>query len=140
MSAVYDKLGIRFEYPENWKLDEQDALDGAPAVTVYSPQGAFWSVTLHESSAQPRQLIDAALAAMRQVYSELDVEEVVEEMQGRESVGYDMNFYCLDFTNTSCVRSWRALDTTYLVLYQAEDREFARIEAVFQAMTASLSR
>ena len=31
MPAVFDKLGIRFLYPENWTLDEQEAFE--PATT-----------------------------------------------------------------------------------------------------------
>ena len=28
MPAIFDKLGIQFLYPENWTLDEQEAMDG----------------------------------------------------------------------------------------------------------------
>ena len=39
MAAIFDKLGIRFQYPENWTLDESEALAGDQAVTVFSPGG-----------------------------------------------------------------------------------------------------
>ena len=46
MPAVYDKLGIRFNYPENWRLDESEALEGAATVTVYTTLGKEMKVVL----------------------------------------------------------------------------------------------
>ena len=39
MPATYDKMGIRFLYPENWTLDEEDAVQGCKSVSVNSPKG-----------------------------------------------------------------------------------------------------
>ena len=59
-------------------------------------------------------------------------------MAGEELVGYDLNFYCLDLTNTAQIRAFRRNEKIYLVLFQAEDREYEHIEPVFRAMTRSL--
>src|SRR5687767_4732077 len=96
MTAIYEKLGIRFRYPGNWTLDESDALEGQNSVCVYSPGGAFWSITLHPPDIDPQTLVDAALNAMRQEYQDLDAQAVRETVAGRELIGCDMNFYCLD--------------------------------------------
>jgi hypothetical protein len=138
MPAVFAKLGIRFLYPDNWELDEKEALAGNPSVTVYSPGGAFWSIDVHPADVNRQELTEAALAAMRQEYDELDAEAVREEAAGRELVGYDLNFYCLDLTNSALIRAVRAGPATYLILCQAEDREFAQLEPVFRAITASV--
>jgi hypothetical protein len=138
MAAIFDKLGIRFLYPENWQLDESEALAGNQLVSVYSPGGSFWSVMIHPPSTAPATLAAAALKAMRQQYDELDSEEVRETVGGHDLVGYDMNFYCLDLTNTARVRSYRTPDAAYVVFCQADDREFAEIEEVFRAITMSL--
>ena len=138
MPALFNKLGIYFQYPENWSLDQQDALSGERSVTVYSPGGAFWSVAIHPLEDDPGRLASSAVQAMRQVYSELDSEEAWDDVAGREIHGYDLNFYCLDLTNTALVRSFRGDDATYVILCQAEDREFAEIEPVFRAMTTSM--
>lgn len=138
MPAVYDKMGIRFQYPENWTLEEEDALSGSGAVSVYSPGGAFWSIAIHPRFESPQRLIDAALKAMREEYEGLESEEVQEEVAGHEMLGYDLHFICLDLTNTSRIRCCHTDDATYLLFCQAEDREFESIEAVFQAMTVSL--
>ena len=46
MPAQFDSLGISFQYPENWTLDDSDALLGRKSITVYSPGGAFWAVVI----------------------------------------------------------------------------------------------
>ncbi len=140
MAAIFDKLGVRFLYPENWQLDESEAMDGNQVVTVYSPGGSFWSLMIHPAGASPAKLAATALKAMRQQYDELDAEEINEEVAGRDLVGYDMNFYCLDLTNTAQVRSYATDEAAYVIFYQADDREFAEIEPVFRAITISLLR
>lgn len=138
MPLKFEKLGISFQYPDNWTLDEKDALVGRRSVTVYSPGGAFWSVAAHLRSADPAELAKAAVEAMKQEYEGLEAEETREALAGRKLIGYDLNFYYLDLTNTAQIRCLRTERTTYTVFCQAEDREFDRIELVFRAMTASL--
>jgi hypothetical protein len=138
MPAVFDKLGIRFTYPENWRVDESEALGGECSVTVYSPGGSFWAVSLHAPETDPRNLVKAAVKALRETYQDLDDEPLTEEIAGHELAGSDVNFYCLDLTNTALVRSFHTPRFNGLVLCQADDREFAEIEPVFRAMTQSL--
>jgi hypothetical protein len=138
MPAVYEKLGIKFHYPENWTLDEGEALEGEQSVSVYSPAGAFWSVMVHPHSQAPQELVDAALQTMKQVYGDLDAEAVEETIGDVDLVGCDINFYCLDLTNTAAVRCGRTARATLLVFWQADDRELGEVEAVFRAITLSL--
>jgi hypothetical protein len=138
MSAVFDKLGIRFQYPENWTLETDDATPGRQSISVYSPGGGFWSVLAHLPDDDPTQLAATALEAMQREYDELDVEEVSEEIGDVELTGYDLNFYCLDLTNTASIRAFNNQRGSYLVICQAEDRDFERLSLVFQAMTTSL--
>jgi len=137
MPRTFDKLGVSFQYPDNWTLEEE-GLGGYESVTVYSPQGGFWSVTIYSHSADPMALADTAVKAMREEYEELEIEEARQTVAGHELIGYDLNFYYLDLTNTAMVRSIRTDRATYTVFCQAEDREFDRIGAVFLAMTTSL--
>jgi hypothetical protein len=139
MPARFDSLGIAFQYPDNWKLDDTDALLGRKSVTVYSPGGAFWSVAIHPgSAANPAKLAAAAVDAVRQEYQDLEAEEVEETIAGQDLVGYDLAFYCLDLTNTANIRATRIGHTTYVVYCQAEDREYEQVKRVFQAMTLTL--
>jgi hypothetical protein len=138
MPAVFDKMGIRFLYPENWTLDEQEALEGNRAVTVYSPGGAFWSIALHPTSTDPGELAAAAAEILRAEYDDAESEKVSEEIGGVPMSGFDVNFFYLDLTNTALIRGFRTATDSCLVLCQAEDREFGRLAPVFCAITTSL--
>jgi hypothetical protein len=138
MPATFDNLGISFQYPDNWQLDEEEIRAGQSAVTVYSPGGAFWSVALHPSKANPARMAQAALDAMRKEYEGLEAEQVKESIAGYELVGFNLNFFYLDLTNTACIRSLEVNGATYTIFFQAEDREYREIAMVFDAMTYSL--
>lgn len=137
MPLQFDRLGISFQYPDNWTLDDADAMLGRQSVTVYSPGGAFWSVAIHPASAKPDQLVSAIVEAMRQEYQGLEVDEVRETKVHFELVGYDLAFYCLDLTNTGQVRYVQTSQAVYTIYCQAEDREFESIKRVFEAITVT---
>lgn len=138
MPALFDKMGIRFTYPDNWTVDESSALEGSASVTVYSPTDSFWSVSLHPADTEPESLVRSGVAALRETYPELDVEETEETVKGREIVGADINFICLDLTNTAQIRVFEAANCVVVVYCQADDRDFDQLGPVFQAMTISL--
>ena len=141
MPVTYAKPGIQFEYPDNWTLDEEEARDSRNAATVYAPTGAFWSVNLQPSGdADPTALVDSVLETLRQEYPDLDGEPVIETVEGRNLIGYEANFYCLDLTNTAQIRAVQSPFGIFVILAQAEDREYQRLSPVFQAMTISLLR
>jgi hypothetical protein len=140
MPATFDNLGITFQYPDNWQLDEEELRAGQSAVTVFSPGGAFWSVAVHTSSSAPARMAQAALDAMRKEYEGLEAEPAEESVAGHDLIGFNLNFFYLDLTNTACIRSLRVGGTTYTIFFQAEDREYSEIGLVFAAMTLSLLR
>ena len=133
----FNRFGLAFDYPENWSVDTDDSQDRYAAVTVYSPEGGFWSVSGHAPGGDPGELTQAVLGQMRQEYQDLDSEPAGDEIAGHALVGLDINFYCLDLTNTAQVRTLETPDGVYLLICQAEDREWAKISPVFAAMTAS---
>ncbi len=137
MPAIFSKSGVRFSYPDSWTLDEAEA-DGAQTVSVASPGGAFWWLVIHPQGADVAQMARAVLEGLRGSYDNLDAEGVVEVIAEQETVGYDINFICLDLVSTARVRGFQTSDASYVVLYQAEDREFEQVEPVFQAITTSL--
>lgn len=138
MQANFAKYGIKFQYPDNWTLEADQVLQGRGSVSVYSPSGGFWQVTVHEPDRDPDELVDAVVETMRGMYDELDAEETISRIAGHDVVACEMNFYYLDLTNTALVEVIPSRRATYVVMYQAEDREFDNIHRVFEAMTASL--
>jgi hypothetical protein len=137
MPAAFSKLGISFQYPDNWVLDEKDALAGRQSVTVYSPGGGFWSISIHPQSVDPQSLARAAVDAMKQEYGEVESEAVEETMAGRQLGGFDLKFYYLDLISTATVRCVRIDHATYAIFSQAEDRDFDDLGMVFRAITTS---
>lgn len=138
MTACFDKSGIRFLYPENWHItDEEFSRDGF-SLSVQSPESGFWSLNVYEPERDPDSLAEAVLKSMTGEYEGIESSAWAERFGEIESRGYDMCFYCLDFVVDSRVMAARALGRTVLILWQAEDREFERLEPVFRAMTLSL--
>ena len=137
MPAKFDQPGISFQYPENWRLEEETG-EAHKSVTVYSPGGAFWSVTLHPRECKPTDLAEAAVVALKEEYAEVESEQANETIAGHDTIGYDVSFYYLDLISTASVRSLRGRFGTYAVYCQAEDREFDQFRGVFLALTVSL--
>ncbi len=135
MAAVFDHLGIHFLYPENWSVETEQEEDEIE-VTVFSPGGGFWSLAVSEDS-DPQALAELVVQAMNEQYDELDSEIVSDSIGGEELSGYDLNFYCLDLTNTAQIRTFRRGRRTFLLLWQAEDREFDQISPIFRAIATS---
>ncbi len=138
MPVEYKRSGIHFLYPENWKIAEDQLDKGIRSVTIQAPGGAFWSVDLHPHERNSRTLAAQVLQTLRQEYGDLEAEPVQERIGGLEAAGYDMQFYCLDFIVSARLRSMCAPNGTIILLCQAEDREFERLEPVFRAMNESI--
>jgi hypothetical protein len=138
MPCQFNQFGVSFLYPDNWTLDKEDAQAGKRSVTVFSPGGAFWSLSIYPPTADPCRLANTVVHAMQKEYEDLESLENGETIAGRGLVGYDLNFFFMDFTNTASIRCLRTDEATYAIFYQAEDHEFAQIARVFLAMTTSL--
>jgi hypothetical protein len=136
MPAVFERFGVRFQYPEGWILEVEEETDGQD-ITVYNQDGAFWSLTINDSG-DPDQLAQVVVDTLDAQYDDLDSAAVSDEIAGQDMVGYDVNFYCLDLTNTAQVRAFVADGRTLLVMWQAEDRDYDRVAPIFRAITTSL--
>jgi hypothetical protein len=138
MTAKYEHSGIRFLYPENWEIAEDQTNKETRSVLVQAPSGAFWSVDLCIQALNPRGLAEQVLETMEREYSDLEAEEVTDQIGGQDASGYDMQFYCMDLVVTARVRTVCTNAGTLVLLCQAEDREFQRLEPVFRAMSESV--
>lgn len=125
-------------YPDNWTLDEGEAVEGGSSVSVYSPEGSFWSIVVESHNVDPAEMATAALQAIKSVYESCDSEPMSETVAGHEIRGYDANFFCLDLLSTAKIRGFRTAENSCLVVWQAEDRDLVVHEPVFRAMTISL--
>src|SRR5262245_21155451 len=138
MEARYHSHGVKFRYPDHWELSEQQAEDQV-AITVSSPETAFWTVTLFRDRPDPADVVAAALDAFHEEYLELDDYPSSARLCKRPTVARDVDFVCLELLNSAGIRAFRARAFTVLVLYQLTEAERDEIGPILERITRSLS-
>ena len=138
MTAVFDKHGLHFQYPENWEVQENYAKDKALEIYVLAPSGAFWSVMLFDKEADDTALVSEVLRSIQEQYEGFEAEASEDEVYGVVLKGYNTNFFCLDMLVSNRIRSVSLENFNLLLIAQAENREFDTQKAVFDAITTSL--
>ena len=139
MPHTFDKLGVRFLYPDNWELTDEQGMESPYSVGLQTPQGGMWLLQIH-SSGEPLELAAEALRTMREEYAELEADSLVERIEGHDAVGFEMRFYYLDFVVMAKIVSVKRGDLSLVVLCQAEDRDYDQLEPIFKAVLISLLR
>jgi hypothetical protein len=138
MTAKYDRDGISFQYPDNWAFEEDPKTGFPRTVSVTSEDGAFWSATLYLQDQPLKQLQHQYIETLEQEYEEVEIDDV-EFPLGDETIrATDLQFYCLDFLVHSRLIATQVGRHQALIAWQAEDRDFDKLEPVFQAITFSL--
>ena len=135
---IYDNFGVRFQYPGNWKIADEQPNEWPRTVSVQSPTGGFWMLHVYQDQLDTTELIDEVMRTMGQEYEDLESHEATKCFGDVQAEGYDMNFYCLDMLVAAQARAFAVGDRTYLLLCQAEDQEFDRVAPIFDALTTSL--
>lgn len=138
MTGIYDNQGIRFEYPEDWELEESDE-GPVRTVSIQKPGGlAFAFVTVDDTCPAPAEVADEALSAMREEYPGLDAAPALETIDGHRAVGHDVEFISLDMTNTCAIRCFRTPRRTVLVFGQWSDLDAEESELVIRGVRRTL--
>ena len=136
MIAIYERNGIRFQYPSNWSLDFEDGDEGWTA-TVQSNELAFVLVSLRADADTPAMLADEALAALQEEYKELDAENYVGAFQGLPAIGHDVNFLTVDTAIECRTRAVESPAGPLLVMTQVSEYDREKNEVVLDAILAS---
>jgi hypothetical protein len=137
MAAQFEEDGIRFRYPENWKLEREDN-DTGWTVSVQSPETAFILISLRDDMLSTEEMAETALEALREDYPELEADECTDSLAGQPAVGHNIRFFSLDLTNTCWTRSFYSANGTVLILCQTNDLELEKNEPILRAICASL--
>ena len=137
MPSQYQNFGVSFLYPENWKVTDESH-ESPLGVTLETPDGGYWELQIYEPIVEPAMLVDHVLEAMENEYDDLEAHEAAERWDDLPAIGYDMHFFCLDLLVLSNVRACIVGERSYLLLCQAESREFDKQAPVFAAITKSL--
>lgn len=140
MPAEFERDGIQFLYPENWRLDLQAPSEGIIcAVSLEAPSGAIWSVNVEEGLRDREELASKILQTMRDEYEEVEAEPYQGQLGEYRTVGYEMHFYCIELIVKSVVQCYHTDDRTFLVMTQAESRDHDELDPIFHALGASLA-
>jgi hypothetical protein len=137
MALQFDENGIRFRYPENWKVEREEN-DAGWTVSVQSPDTAFLLISLREDKTSTEEMVETALEALREDYPDLEADECVDSLAGQPAIGHNIRFFSLDLTNTCWIRSFYSAGGTMLVLCQSNDLELEKTEPILRAICASL--
>ena len=74
MTAVYDKLGLKFLYPENWKLIDDPDSESPQVITLEVPDGsATWSVHVYPHEADEDEILKQTLSTLQETYEDLEI-------------------------------------------------------------------
>lgn len=139
MPQIFEGHGIRFQYPENWELEEEEMeADSGWMVSVQSPNTAFMLLSMHPPELSVDDVLEATLAALQEDYRDLEYQPVKQRICQRLAKGFDIQFVSMDLTNTCWIRSFRMPHSTVLIMCQANDLELEEAEPVLRAILASL--
>jgi hypothetical protein len=137
VTKQFQESGIRFRYPDNWRLEREDTANGW-TVSLYSPDTAFMLISCDDTMPTTEDMAEAALDALRTEYPQLEADERIDSLAGQMAVGHDVRFFSFDLTNTCWTRSIYGAKGTVLVLCQTNDLELEQTEPVLRAICASL--
>jgi hypothetical protein len=138
MEVTYHSHGVRFQYPQDWELSEQQEGEQI-SITLSSPLTAFWTLTLFPDCPDPGDIVAAALDAFYEEYDELDDYPSKTRLCKRPTVARDVDFVCLELLNSAGIRAFRAGEFTVLVLFQFTEGERDETGPILEQITRSLS-
>ena len=139
MTAIFEKHDLKFMYPDNWSLVENQEAEDFIEVSLESPSGSIWSVSVFDDQENsPEELVESCATALSEQYEDFERFEFQGEIAGVSTVGFDSHFYCLDFLVTAQSRAMRYQNRLMNIFCQAESREFDQNQDVFNAITQSL--
>ncbi len=138
MVAKFERAGICFQYPDNWTLSDEEGTSPSRCVTLQSPESGFWMLQVFDEANKSDEMASETLRSVRQEYQDVEVTELRQEIASIQTIGYGLQFYCLDFVVSARVLSFSIQDRTCVAFCQAEDREFDKVWPVFLAIMTSL--
>lgn len=135
MPGTFEGFGIAFLYPDSWTIDSESE---AQSVSLESPEGAFFTVSKYADTAAADAAVEQAVSAMQQEYEEVEHEPVEKTLLGLHWRGSVLRFVYLDLIIASQLLALTHAGHTYLMQFQAEDRDHERMQSVLDAMLTSL--
>src|SRR5205814_3776034 len=73
MPAVFQNFGVRFLYPENWSITDEDDEGWPCTVTVQSQETGFWSLHVYPPAHEFKSIVKELIAAIQAEFSDIEV-------------------------------------------------------------------
>lgn len=141
MTATYDKLGLKFLYPESWKLIDDSDGDTFRSITLETPEGnVTWAVHVYPPESDYDLMMKEMLAPLHETYDDLEISPEQSSLGEYSASGIEAMFYCLDFLVRARLQIVTTSEKVFLFWSQAEDRDFDKQQLVFDAISVSLLR
>ncbi len=134
MPAKYQGNGIECIYPDNWTVREDHSEEKINTFIIESPKGAFFSVSQYPWTCPPGEVLDLATQAVQEEYEDCEVEPCEAGLSMDDCRCVEICFFVLDMLVVSRLVAFSLNHKTYLIEQQAEDRDYAQLEVVFEAM------
>ena len=131
MPATFDAFGLRFMYPDNWKVVDRAEDEGDNGVTLELPSGGFFSIEQLQQGQREDDVFEAVARSIEEEYGEVERDDVA-TTDGSTTV--DFQFYYLDLLIVSRTKIVDIGATTLCIQMQAESRDFEENQLVFEAI------
>lgn len=138
MVKRYRHNRIQFSYPDNWELQPPDQAELPHEISVESPEGCLWMVTIFAATNDPKKLFNEALKSFSGNYQDFEYESLKTKGEPKPVKAVQAHFFCLDFLITAKIQVFVRRPFVYLIVQQAENRLYERSQDVFDAITMSL--
>lgn len=140
MPGTYENFGVKFLFPDNWEMGDEEVGQPPYEVSFQIPGGGFWMLRVYEGRIGCDELLREARETMESEYEGIESSPFINQVDDTEIYGCEMNFYYLDLVVTAKSQCFTTADRTFLIHVQAESRDFEANEPVFRAMMTSLLR
>lgn len=138
MPANYTHNDIQFLYPDNWRLVDDRNVSLPRVVTLETPTGGMWLLHILDLNNDLDMRVKEVIRELEQQFDGLEVNPVTQSIGDHECNGFDAFFFCLDLLVCAQIRSLRTDTYQYVIVAQAESRDFDQNQEVFKAITHSL--
>ncbi len=136
MTQIYRGMDFEMPYPETWRFTEEKQGEWVDSVTFESPDSAFIYIQRFGPGIATDEILQNAIDGMKREYDEIEQEDLDFDLGGDECFGCDLTFYLLDLLVVSRLLALQFGRSTFLIQFQAEDRDFDRLRDVVHAMLA----
>ena len=138
MPATFESFGVKFLYPENWKVLDRETHEQSEGMTMELPSGGFFSIERVDPASSAESLIDSVGDTLQAEYEELEREALPPGDSNPGEAATDFRFYYLDLVIVSRVIVLPTRAGTLLLQFQAESRDFDANERVIDAIVMQL--